>query len=119
MKRPHFWLTIGTILVLFLGYVAVTSGTRYLLPSSWKQIKVGMPAEEGIDLLKSYKHGYDSSDSNFYSFHFEKSIGLRKWAIVAYYDMTAENKPITKTFIAWQDPHEWIVVKIGKLLSLY
>lgn len=63
--KPVLWITTATAIVIFAGYLFLTTGTRILLPDWWEEIEPGMTRGELLKLTRA-THRHDSYNPNAY-----------------------------------------------------
>ncbi|MAS93980.1 MAG: hypothetical protein CMO55_12365 [Verrucomicrobiales bacterium] len=51
MKHPVVWFSVSSVVVLFVGYLALTAGTRFFLPKEIGEIEPGMHYDEVRDSI--------------------------------------------------------------------
>lgn len=105
MKHPVFWFSVLSVVVMFIAYLALTAGTRFLLDDGISKIEPGMNVDEARkcippewftkspvrrDVLTKpigprpphVEPDYWHFDNRQFSWHLKGPIALRYWEIV-------------------------------------
>ena len=104
MQRHLLWFAAAVPVILFASYLALTTGTRILLPDAWNALSLGTTREEArarVPELRSMNHFEPSREDFEYA---TRKIGLRDWTI----ELNFKDGRIAKIEYFALDPHHSI-----------
>lgn len=119
MKRAAVWFPVSTVVVLFVGYLALTAGTRFFLPSACDEIEVGMSEKDFLESLPpdwditQFHYPYTARINNF-----TPNDMAEEWYVVEYRKSPAEVQYRVEGRIGFRSWGYWLLFTEGNAESI-